>query len=70
MTKRKKVPVESDMEDFMHQPNLDQDEHDKWLESQTSEEMGVMVSRLGKLFRSKEQAGKLAPEPTGDLGND
>ena len=57
------------MEDFMHQPNLDQDEHDKWLESQTSEEMGVMVSRLGKLFRSKELAGKLAPEPTGVLAN-
>lgn len=68
MTKRKNAPMESDMEDFMHQPNLDQDEHDKWLESQTSEEMGVMVSRLGKLFRSKEQAGKLAPEPNGDLG--
>ena len=64
-----KVPMESDMEDFMHQPNLDQDEHDKWLESQTSEEMGVMVSRLGKLFRSKELAGKLAPEPTGVLAN-
>jgi len=68
MTKRKKVPVESDMEDFMHQPNLDQDEHDKWLESQTSEQMNTMVRRLGILFRSKEQAGNLSPEPTDDLG--
>jgi len=58
MTKRKKAPVESDMEDFMHQPNLDQDEHDKWL-----------ASRAAALFRSKEQAGKLAPEPNGDLAN-
>lgn len=56
MTKRKnRDGADSDMDAFAHQPNLDQDEHDKWLESQTSEQMDVMVSRLGKLFREKEK---------------
>ena len=69
MTKRKKAPVESDMEDFMHQPNLDQDEHDKWLASRSREQISELASRASALFRSKEQAGKLAPEPNGDLAN-
>jgi len=69
MTKRKKAPVESDMEDFMHQPNLDQDEHDKWLASRSREQISELASRAAALFRSKEQAGKLAPEPNGDLEN-
>jgi hypothetical protein len=69
MTKRKKAPVESDMEDFMHQPNLDQDEHDKWLASRSREQISELASRAAALFRSKEQAGKLAPEPNGDLAN-
>jgi len=69
MTKRKKAPVESDMEDFMHQPNLDQDEHDKWLASRSREQISELASRAAALFRSKEQAGKLAPEPNSDLAN-
>ena len=68
MAKRKRAPVESDMEDFMHQPNLDQDEHEKWLASRSREQISELASRAAALFRSKEQAGKLAPEPNGDLG--
>ena len=50
--RKKRDAADSDMDDFAHQPNLDQDEHDKWLESQTSEQMDVMVNHLRKLFRS------------------
>lgn len=50
------------------QPNLDQDQHDKWLESQSPEQIKRMAGRLGALFRSKEQNGTLSspseqPEP-------
>jgi hypothetical protein len=53
---------ESDMDDFMHQPNLDQDEHDKWLASRTSEQISEMVSRLATLFREAEKAGRVRPK--------
>ena len=60
MTKRKKAPVESYREDFMHQPNLDQDEHDKWLASRSREQISRLASRAGQLALSKEQNGKLS----------
>jgi len=53
---------ESGMDDFMHQPNLDQDEHDKWLASRTSEQISEMVSKLSTLFREAEKAGRVRPE--------
>lgn len=55
--------------DYAQQPNLDQDEHDKWLLSQTPEQLDRAVSRLGALFRSKEKNGKTSSqqEPTGSM---
>lgn len=53
---------ESDMDDFMHQPNLDQDEHDKWLASRTREQISEMVGKLATLFREAEKAGRVRPE--------
>ena len=44
-----------------HQPNLDQDRHDKWLASRTREQISRLASRTGQLARSKEQSGKLSP---------
>ena len=46
-----------------HQPNLDQDKHDKWLESRTPEQLDRLASRLGALARSKEKSGKLSSQP-------
>jgi hypothetical protein len=45
------------------QPNLDQDKHDKWLESRTPEQLDRLASRLGALARSKEKSGKLSSQP-------
>ena len=45
------------------QPNLDQDQHDKWLESRTPEQLDRLASRLGALARSKERSGKLSSKP-------
>ena len=45
------------------QPNLDQDKHDKWLESRTPEQLKSLASRLGNLARSKEQSGELSSKP-------
>jgi hypothetical protein len=43
------------------QPNLDQDKHDKWLESRTPEQLDRLASRLGQLVRSMDKSGKLSP---------
>ena len=43
------------------QPNLDQDKHDKWLESRTPEQLKSLASRLGDLARSMDESGKLSP---------
>jgi len=50
------------MEDFMHQPNLDQDEHDKWLASRTSAQISDLAHRAAALFREAEKAGRVRPE--------
>ena len=52
---------ESDMDDFMHQPNLDQDEHDKWLASRTREQISDIARRTLALFREAEKAGRVRP---------
>ena len=44
-----------------HQPNLDQDKHDKWLESRTPEQLDRLASRLGQLVRAMDESGKLSP---------
>jgi hypothetical protein len=44
-----------------HQPNLDQDKHDKWLESRTPEQLSGLASRLGQLARTMDESGKLSP---------
>ena len=44
-----------------HQPNLDQDKHDKWLASRTREQISGLASRLGQLARSMDESGKLSP---------
>jgi len=44
------------------QPNLDQDKHDKWLESRTPEQLKSLASRLGNLARSKEKSGELSSD--------
>ena len=44
------------------QPNLDQDKHDKWLESRTPEQLKSLASRLGNLARSKERSGELSSD--------
>ena len=44
-----------------HQPNLDQDKHDKWLESRTPEQLDRLASRLGQLARAMDESGKLSP---------
>ena len=44
-----------------HQPNLDQDQHDKWLASRTREQISRLASRAGQLARSMDESGKLSP---------
>jgi hypothetical protein len=44
-----------------HQPNLDQDKHDKWLASRTCEQISGLASRLGQLARTMDESGKLSP---------
>ena len=44
-----------------HQPNLDQDKHDKWLASRTLEQISRLASRAGQLARSMDERGKLSP---------
>jgi hypothetical protein len=44
-----------------HQPNLDQDKHDKWLASRTREQISGLASRLGQLARTMDESGKLSP---------
>ena len=44
-----------------HQPNLDQDKHDKWLASRTREQISKLASRTGQLARSMDESGKLSP---------
>jgi len=62
MSKHKKPESdESDMDDFMHQPNLDQDEHDKWLASRTSAQISDLARRTLALFREAEKAGRVRP---------
>ena len=55
---------ESDMDDFMHQPNLDQDEHDKWLASRTREQISDLARRAAAMFREAEKAGRVLPAPS------
>ena len=43
------------------QPNLDQDQHDKWLASRTREQISRLASRAGQLARSMDESGKLSP---------
>jgi hypothetical protein len=52
---------ESNMDDFMYQPNLDQDEHDKWLASLTGEQFSDIARRTLALFREAEKAGRVRP---------
>ena len=52
---------ENEMDDFMHQPNLDQDEHDKWLASRTSEQISDLARRAAALFREAQKAGRIQP---------
>lgn len=52
---------ESDMDDFMHQPNLDQDEHDKWLASRTREQISDLARRTAAMFREAEKSGRVRP---------
>ena len=42
------------------QPNLDQDQHDKWLASRSREQISRLASRVAQAARSAEQAGKLS----------
>ena len=56
---------EGDMDDFMHQPNLDQDAHDKWLVSRTSEQISDLARRTLALFREAEKAGRVRPASDG-----
>ena len=44
-----------------HQPNLDQDKHDKWLASRSRGQISRLASRLGELARSMDESGKLSP---------
>ena len=37
-----------------HQPNLDQDKHDQWLESRTPEQLGLLAQRARQWLLSKE----------------
>jgi hypothetical protein len=56
MTKRKnRGSAEGDMDDFAHQPNLDQYEHDKWLASLSREQIGDLAKRTAAMFREKEK---------------
>ena len=56
MTKRKnRDAAESDMDDFAHQPNLDQDEHDKWLASLSRDQIGDLAKRAAAMLRDKEK---------------
>ena len=50
---------EGDVDDFMHQPNLDQDEHDKWLASRTREQISDLARRTAAMFRPAEKAGRV-----------
>ncbi len=52
------------MDDFMHQPNLDQDEHDKWLASRTREQISDLARRAAAMFREAEKAGRVLPAPS------
>lgn len=50
---------EGDVDDFMHQPNLDQDEHNKWLASRTREQISDLARRTAAMFRQAEKAGRV-----------
>jgi hypothetical protein len=52
---------ESDMDGFMHQPNLDQDEQDKWLASRTRQQISDLARRTAAMFREAEEAGRVQP---------
>lgn len=58
----KQESAESDMDDFMHQPNLDQDDHDKWLASRTRGQISDLARRAAALFREAEKAGRIRSE--------
>jgi hypothetical protein len=65
MTKRKnRDAAESDMDDFVHQPNLDQEEHDKWLASLSRDQIDDLAKRAAAMFREKEKQ-KLASDEGG-----
>jgi len=56
MSNRKNRGVaESDTDDFAQQPNLDQDEHDKWLASLSRDQIGDLAKRAAAMFREKEK---------------
>jgi hypothetical protein len=42
------------------QPNLDQDQHDKWLASRSREQISRLASRAAQAARSAEQSGRLS----------
>jgi hypothetical protein len=42
------------------QPNLDQDEHDKWLVSQSDQAIQELAQGVAQLARLKEQSGALS----------
>lgn len=53
--RKKRGSTESDMDDFAHQPNLDQDEHDKWLASLSRDQIVDLAKRAAAMFREKEK---------------
>ena len=49
-------------DNFATQPNLDQDEHAKWLASKTRQEVRTLAKNLAELMRSKEQSASNSSE--------
>ena len=42
------------------QPNLDQDQHDKWLAAKSPDQLQRLAQRVKALALSKEKSGKLS----------
>jgi len=57
----KTVKDSSDFDDDIQETNLDQVKHNKWLESQSSEDLEKIAKKAGDWMRKKLMANK-APE--------
>jgi hypothetical protein len=44
------------------QPNQDQDQHDKWLESRTPEQLDRLAARVKGWVRSKDKSAQTSSE--------